>query len=220
MFDIESQRSRNIRIFRWIVFALAAFYCLRQFVFTADYSAPGGPFRYLTHWALLLSFASASRMLAVTEGRSDRDWGMLVGVTAVTNAMVVFLYWRLFLEDPALVNNGTPVWYTEYYLHLLGPILQWIDALFVYGAFRHLRQSFAGLTGVVGGYIAWMELFVGPFNERPIGSVTSGLPYPFLNSMEPSARAGFYVTTSVTVLVFLGLFWGLAILSRRRKRLR
>lgn len=211
----RDRRHRAVRLFRWFVFALAGFYVLRQFVFAADYSEPGGPFRFLTHWALLLSFASASRMLAVTEGRSDRDWGPLVGVAAVVNALVVFLYWRLFLEDPALVNSGTPVWWVEYYIHGAGPLLQWIDALFVFGAFRHVRQTLAGLAVLVLGYIGWIEMFVQRFNDQPAGTVTSGLPYPFLNSMEPAARAGFYATTGVTVAIFLGLFWGLAVAVRR-----
>lgn len=218
MHPVRGQQTPAIRVFRWIVFALAAFYVLRQFVFSADYSEPGGPFRYLTHWALLMSFATASRMLAVTEGRSERDWGMLVGVTAVSNALVVFLYWRLFLEDPALVNNGTPIWWVEYYIHLAGPLLQWIDALFIFGAFRHVWSALAGLAVIVASYIGWMELFVGPFNARPIGSVTSGLPYPFLNNMEPAARAGFYGSTAGSVVLFLLVFWGASVLARKSRR--
>jgi hypothetical protein len=55
-------------------------------------------------------------------------------VAAVLNAMVVFLYWRLYFEDSSLVNGGNPpVWHQEYYLHLAGPILQWIDAVFILG---------------------------------------------------------------------------------------
>ena len=154
-------------------------------------------------------------MLALTEYRSMRDWGALVGVTAVTNALVAFLYWRLFLEDPALVNNGTPVWWSEYYIHLLGPLLQWIDAIFIFGAFRHVWKSLVGLVVVVLGYIAWMEYFVGPMNDAPVGTVTSGLPYPFLNNMVLDDRIGFYVTTSVSVLVFLGVFWAMCVGARR-----
>ena len=212
---IRDQHSQAIRVFRWAIFLIAAFYVLRQFIFTADYSGAGGPFRYLTHWGLLLTFFTASRMLAVTEHRSTRDWGVLVGVTAVTNALVVFLYWRLFLIDPALVNNGAPTWWVEYYIHLLGPLLQWIDAIFIFGAFRHFWKALAGLVVVVLGYIAWIELFVGPTNDLPQGSVTNGLPYPLLNNMVLDDRIGFYATTSATVLVFLVVFWGLCVAARK-----
>ncbi len=215
MDTIRDPHSVGVRVFRWVLFLLAAFYVLRQFVFAASYADPGGPFRYLTHWALLLNFVTVSRMLAVTEHRSDRDWGMLVGVAAVINALVVMLYWRLFFQDPALVNTGTPIWWVEYYLHLLGPVLLWIDALFVYGGFRHPGRALAGLVVIVAAYIAWIELFVGPFNDLPSGSVTSGLPYPFLNNMEIGERLAFYGTTCISVLVFLGLFWGMAVLVRR-----
>ena len=46
--------------------------------------------------------------------------------------MVVILYWKLFFEDPMSVNNRPPVWHQEYYLHAVGPLLQWIDALVVF----------------------------------------------------------------------------------------
>lgn len=216
MVSVADPHARGVRVFRWFVFVLAAVYVLRQFWFMADYSAPGGPFRYLTLWALLLSFVSAGLMLAVSERRSQRNWGTWVAVTAVTNGLVVMLYWRLWFADPALVNSGGPiVWYVEYYLHLSGPLLQWIDALVIFGMFRRFLPAFTGLAGVVVGYVAWIELFVGPFNSRPEGSVTTGLPYPFLNSMVWDERLGFYVTTAVSALIFLVIFWALSWASRR-----
>lgn len=198
----------RVLIYRWIVFLLAVGYVIRQLIFTADYSEPGGAFRYLTHWALILSCFSASRMLAVTVGRSERDWTILVWVTAVANALVVFLYWRLYFQDPILVNNGeAPVWYAEYYIHLLGPILQWIDALFIFRGFRKVPGILAGMAALIMGYVAWIELFVSPMNDTPVGKVTSGLPYPFLNNMEFAERVGFYGSTAAMALMFFALFW-------------
>ena len=55
-----------VRIFRWIVFALAAFYAVR-FMVVGPWDNPGGPFRFLTIWALFCSFFVASRLLAITE---------------------------------------------------------------------------------------------------------------------------------------------------------
>ncbi|MEX0371350.1 MAG: hypothetical protein AB3N09_12020, partial [Tateyamaria sp.] len=120
MFDIHS---RSVLIYRWIVFLLAAGYCLYQ-VAAGQWSGPGGPFRYLTIWALFLSFYAASRMLALTEHRITRKHEVTAMCAAVLNVMVVFLYWRLYFTDPALVNgNGAIVWWLEYYLHALGPAL-------------------------------------------------------------------------------------------------
>ena len=213
---IRDPHSTGVRIFRWIVFLLAAGYFVRHVWFTADYTAPGGPFRYLTFWALTLSTVSAMAMLSISEGTNRRDWSLLVGVAAVTNALVVLLYWRLWFTDPALVNNNGPiVWYDEYYFHLLGPILQWIDALLIFGGFRRFFPGLGGVGGVTLGYIGWIELFVGPRNDFPVGSVTSGMPYPFLNSMTFDERSGFYVSAAVSVLMFLVVLWGLSWLSRK-----
>ena len=77
--------------YRWAVFLLAGFYLVWMLLIDGDYSRVGGPFRYLTIWALLLSFFVASRMMALVENRSVNDWPALVAVTAVLNFMVVFL---------------------------------------------------------------------------------------------------------------------------------
>lgn len=216
---LSDPHGRGVLLWRWAVFLLAGGYAIYQFVVIADYGPPGGPFRFLTLWALLMSFWSASRMLALTERRSETDWSWFVTVTAVVNALVVLLYWRLWFQDPALVQSRGPiVWHQEYYLHLLGPVLQWVDALFIYGAMRLGWRPVVGLAAVIVGYVAWIELFVGPNNDFPLGRETTGLPYPFLNNLVFEARAEFYVTTAVTGFVFLALFLGLAWAVRRLSR--
>ena len=208
--------ARWVLIYRWFVFLLAAGFTLRQIVFAADYDPVGGPFRFLTIWALLLSFFSASRMLALTERRSARLWPNVVAVTAVANGLTVLIYWRLWFEDPALVNSGEPLpWWLEYYLHGLGPLLQWIDALFIYGAFRTWRRSVPLLLAFTAAYVLWIEFFVRPMNDFPVGIVTDGLPYPFLNAMEVAERVQFYGVTAGTGLGMLLAFAGLAYLLRR-----
>ncbi|MEO1780364.1 MAG: hypothetical protein AAFU63_16435, partial [Pseudomonadota bacterium] len=215
---IADPHARWVLIYRWIVFLLAAGFTLRQIVIYADYGPPGGPFRFLTIWALLLSFFAASRMLALTEKRSERPWPNLVAVTAVANALVVLIYWRLWLQDPALVNSGPPLpWWLDYYLHGLGPLLQWIDALFIYGAFRKPLRAVPLLLIVTGAYLLWIEFFVGPMNDRPVGLVTDGLPYPFLNAMELPDRLQFYGVTAASGLVFLAIFAALAWAIRRAR---
>ena len=210
------------RIYRWSVFLLAAFFVIRE-TLLRDYDAFGGPFRYLTIWALFASFFAASRMMAREEGRTTRRWDGFVGATAVMNLMVVFLYWKLYLEDPFSVqaDGELGAWWLELYLHALGPALQWIDALFIHRAFRRPWASVGWLIGIVAVYFTWIELVVSPLNDTPIGSVTTGLPYPFLNNLDLAGRATFYATNVGVALVvlagFFALCWGINRLFPRQE---
>ncbi len=198
--------NRYVILYRWAVFLLAAGYCLYQLVY-GSWSGPGGPFRYLTIWALFLSFYSASRMLALSEHRITRRHEVTATCAAVLNVMVVYLYWQLYFTDPALVNNGGPIiWHQEYYLHALGPALQIIDALFIGRVFRRVWRAILPLLAIIAAYVAWAELFVQRFNNKPQGEVTSGLPYPFLNNMELPERAVFYAANGGTAMALLVVF--------------
>ena len=198
--------SRPVHIYRWIVFLLAAGYCLYQMV-AGQWGGPGGPFRYLTIWALFLSFYAASRMLALTEHRITRHHEVTAMCAAVLNVMVVFLYWRLYFSDPGLVNGGNRIiWWLEYYLHALGPALQIIDALLIGRVFRRVWRAVPPLIAIIVAYVAWAELFVQRFNAKPEGTVTSGLPYPFLNSMDWGERLTFYLFNGGTAVALLALF--------------
>ncbi|MEM9785886.1 MAG: hypothetical protein AAF801_05255 [Pseudomonadota bacterium] len=204
---------RPVLIFRWIAFLLAAGYCLRM-LFFGGWDGFGGPFRYLTIWALFCSFFSFSRMMAIEEGRSDARWDGFVCMTAVINTMVVFLYWRLYFADPTSVTDGGQLraWQLELYLHGVGPLLQVIDAIFIHRSFRRLRAAVAWLFGIIGAYVLWAETVVQRLNDSPEGSVTSGLPYPFLNNLELSERAVFYASNLavgvVVLLVYAAIAWG------------
>lgn len=198
--------SRPVLTYRWIVFLLAAGYCLQQLLFGA-WTGPGGPFRYLTIWALFLSFFAASRMLALSEHRITRRHEVTAMCAAVLNVMVVFLYWRLYFTDPSLVNGRRPIdWWLQYYLHALGPALQIIDALLIGAVFRRVWRAAVPLIIIIGAYVAWAELFVQRFNSKPVGNVTSGLPYPFLNSLEWADRVTFYGVNAGTALGLLVVF--------------
>ncbi|OSP54451.1 androgen-induced gene 1 family protein [Pseudoruegeria sp. SK021] len=140
------------------------------------------------------------------------DPGAVFGsVVAVLNALVVASYWRLYFTDPALVNGDTQIaGYREYYLHLAGPVLQWIDVLFLKRAFRFPLCTAVWLGALVVIYVLWAEVLVAPLNLTPVGTVTSGLPYPFLNDMPLAARLRFYGLTYASGVVFVGLFWAAA----------
>jgi len=123
--------------------------------------------------------------------------------TAVLNAMVVFLYWKLYFIDPSLVNySGSIVWFQEYYLHILGPALIILDALLLNNSFTQVKKGVMTILAICLFYILWSEAVTGPLNDTPEGAVTSGLPYPFLNNTSFSERVSFYATTIVTDLGF------------------
>ncbi len=205
-----------VMVYRWITFLLAGGYCLYQLL-SQDYASPGGPFRFLTIWALFLSFYAASRMLALSEGRITRQHNRTAAVAAVVNVMVVFLYWKLFFTDPALVNGRGPiVWHQQYYLHALGPGLQIVDALLIARVFGRPWRAALPLLAFIAVYLTWAELFVQRYNSVPEGSVTSGLPYPFLNSMELDERLSFYGSNMVMALLVLAGFALLNLMIRRQ----
>lgn len=209
------EQSIFVKTFRWAVFGMAAGYLIYSCL-GATWN-PGGPFRYLTIWALTLSTFVAARVLMISYGLSSRRFDALVSATAVVNAMVVFLYWRLFFADPnSVTRDGTldSLW-RELYSHGLGPLLMWIDATFINRVFRKLPSAFLWLVGIIAAYVAWAELFVQRFNVEPVGSVTTGLPYPFLNNLEFGERAVFYGSNFVFALIVLLVFASIAWLVRR-----
>lgn len=216
----ESERHMSLSprlIFRWIAFLLAAGYCIRTLVF-GGWDTFGGPFRFLTVWALFFSFFAFSRMMALEEGRSTKRWDGFVCMTAVLNTMVVFLYWRLYFADPTSVTSDGQLnaWHLELYMHLLGPVLQVVDTIFVHRSYRRLLPAIGWLVGVIATFVALSELVWQPLNSTPAGLVTSGLPYPFLNNLEFGERVVFYATNFVTAFAILLLYAGIAWVVRRR----
>ena len=207
--------ARPVLIYRWTVFLLAAGYCIYQVLF-GNYGNFGGPFRFLTIWALFLSFYSASRMLALSQKRITRSHEVTAMCASVLNVMVVYLYWQLYFTDPSLVQGDRPIaWHQQYYLHLLGPLLQIIDALFIGRVFRRVWRGAVPLLLLIAAYVTWGELILQRFSSKPVGSVTSGLPYPFLNNLDLAGRATFYLSNGAIALVLLAVFGGVSWLIYR-----
>ncbi|MEM8729654.1 MAG: hypothetical protein AAGF79_07005 [Pseudomonadota bacterium] len=207
--------TRHVRIYRWIVLLLAAGYLAYQIATGTRWEA-GGAFRFLTIWALALSCYSASRMLALSYGRITRGHEVTAMCASVLNVMVVFLYWKLFFEDPALVNGSGHIPFLEqYYLHALGPALQVVDALFIGRVFRRAQRAVLPLLALIVAYVSWAELFVQPRSDAPSGPVTSGLPYPFLNALDFPDRLVFYASNGAVALLVLGGFALIAVALRR-----
>jgi len=211
--------SGSVKIYRWLVFLLALGYFLYLFMVT-DHSLFGWQFRYLTIWALTTNLLVAGQMLRLSLGRTKNDWNSFVSMGIVLNVIVVVNYWKLFLTDPTALNsdgNGL-IWYMEYYLHLIGPILMVFDAFVFIGAFRNVRRVCLYSVILCLAYPVWAEFLVAPMNSRPNGSVTNGLPYPFLNDLQIRQRLMFYGTIMGSNFVFIGIGWGIARLAARKKQ--
>ena len=197
-------------IYRAIVLALAIGFWINQF-FIADMDRFGIQFRFLTIWTITFNMIVAAQMLRLSLGKTVVRLDAFVGLVIVMNMAVVVQYWRLMLIDPTLVQSNGPLpWYREYYLHAVGPFLMWIDAFFILGAFRRVQGTcfWAILIGLL--YPIWIEVFVRPMNTLPAGTITNGLPYPFLNDLELGGRMIFYSISAGVNCIFIAVGVGLA----------
>ena len=196
-----------ILYYRFLCLILAFGYWLYQFT-VANYDNFGIQFLFLTIWGLSAALASIILLFINSlKGREEKFFA-IVSATAVLNAMVVFLYWKLYFIDPSLVNySGSITWFQEYYLHLVGPILLIVDSLFINNSFRQILKGILTALSICILYILWSELITGPLNSTPSGKVTMGLPYPFLNDMFLKERIIFYSTTILTGLLFYMVGW-------------
>ena len=208
-------QSRPIKIYRLINFSLAGCYFGYLFLIT-DYTAIGWQFRYLTIWALTANFFVSALMLNALPRAVSEAADQIVTTAVILNAVVVFLYWKLHFIDPKLINGENPrVWYLDYYLHLFGPLMQWLDAIFIYGAFRRQRQTLQYILILFFSYTLWIELIVQPYNSLSQGTVTSGLPYPFLNDLNFIDRLKFYSSNMLIIVACFFIGVGARYLKRK-----
>ena len=193
--------------YRFVCLLLSIGYFLYQFT-DANYNNFGIQFRYLTIWGLTGAMIATWLLYRTKRDGFPETYLPFVSAIAVLNAMVVFLYWKLYFIDPSLVNySGSIVWFQEYYLHVLGPLLIILDALFFNNSFTQIKKGLLTILGICLLYILWTEALTGPLNTTPEGTVTNGLPYPFLNNMVFAERIGFYATTILTGLGFYVTGW-------------
>ena len=199
--------SNFILRYRLVCLVLSIAYFVYQFT-AANYENFGIQFRYLTIWSLTGAMISSYLLYRSKRNNLPEAYHAFVSAVAVLNAMVVFLYWKLYFIDPSLVNHSDSiVWFQEYYLHALGPLLIIFDALFINSSFSQIKKGTITIVGICLLYVLWSEAITGPLNATPEGSVTSGLPYPFLNNMVFSERLSFYASTTLTGLGFYFLGW-------------
>lgn len=150
--------------------------------------------RFLTIWAL--TFATIVHGYIGWQRINHRpiSYKSIIQSAAIMNILVVFLYWRLYLINPSLVNgNKTPSMLTEYYLHSTGPLLMVIEALFLSKAFINFGKDLISTLTTNGLYIVWAELVLRPLQK---------LPYPFLAKMYGKDLRLFYIQVIAIALFF------------------
>lgn len=200
-------RQRNLLYFRGVCFTSAMLYWFYQF-YVANYNGFGIQFRYLTIWGLTGSVIVTGLLFMQTLSKQKENYFSVVSSVCVLNALVVFLYWRLYFIDPELVNySGSIIWFQEYYLHLLGPLLLFVDSILLNRSFRQFKTGIILTLLISFSYVAWTEIVTTPLNNTPVGSKAAGLPYPFLNDMVLADRLIFYAISIVTGVFFYFLFW-------------
>lgn len=193
--------------YRFVCLLLSIGYFLYQFT-DANYNNFGIQFRYLTIWGLTGAMIATWLLYRTKRDGFPETYLPFVSAIAVLNAMVVFLYWKLYFIDPSLVNySGSVVWFQEYYLHVLGPLLIILDALFFNNSFTQIKKGLLTILIICLLYIVWTEALTGPLNTTPEGAMTNGLPYPFLNNMAFAERISFYTTTILTGFGFYFTGW-------------
>ena len=203
----DNRRYSLLVYFRGSCFVIAILYWFYQF-YVADYKGFGLQFRYLTIWGLTGNVIVIGLLLRQTLAGQKEKYFAAVAAVCVLNVLVVFLYWKLYFIDPELVNySGNIVWFQEYYLHLLGPLLLFVDSVLVNRSFRQFKLGIIQALILSFSYIVWTEVVTGPLNNFPVGSMSAGLPYPFLNDMVLTERFEFYGISILTGVFFYFLFW-------------
>ncbi|MDA8647603.1 androgen-induced gene 1 family protein [Rhodobacteraceae bacterium] len=155
-----------ILLYRLVCLILSVGYFLYQFT-EANYNNFGIQFRYLTIWGLTTAMVATLLLYKSKHRGLPESYLPFVSATAVLNAMVVFLYWKLYFIDPSLVNySGSIVWFQECYLHILGPALIILDALLFNNSFTELKKGVLTILAICLLYILWSESFKGPLNAQ------------------------------------------------------
>ena len=198
-----------INRYRQIVFLLITSYWIYKFTeFNLD--SFGWHFRYLTIWAMLGCWMAALWMIHPSSSKHHEQHQTGISIITVLNIMMLILYWTLYSIDPSLIHEESPgPWWTQYYQHLLAPLLQIIDAFFILGVFRQFKSCLYGILTIIFVYILWIELLVAPRNDTPKGFISSGFPYPFLNDMIVIDRIMFYSKTVLTATLITVICWSI-----------
>ena len=89
--------------YRFICLLVSFGYFLYQFL-GVNFDNFGIQFRYLTIWGLTGAMIATWLLYKNKRNGLSESYHAFVSAIAVLNAMVVFLYWKLYFIDPGLAN--------------------------------------------------------------------------------------------------------------------
>ena len=178
--------------YRQIVFVISSVFWVTLLV-DLDWSYFGSDFRFFTYWSLVGCWISSYWALRLSTQKTQNDHHIGISIISIATLIMLFLYWNLYIIDPAMLyTDGVGSWGSKYIKHVTIPALQLIDAIFFLKVFRSLKSTIYGTITTITVYILWIELCIQPLNDKPAGSITSGLPYAFLNDMILIERLTYY----------------------------
>ncbi len=202
----------SLLLFRGVCFLLALIFIVDIFFLAGsdlfENTGFGKQFKFFTLWSFVANFSVCLILfLGMFEFRI-RINDSIVAIATMMGIFTVILYWGLFFIDPNLVNytDQRLNFLREYYLHLLGPLLLSIEGFFYSRAFKNFLNIAKYAALVNFGYFAWIEFIIAPLNNFPLGKITKGLPYPFMNDMNSTERLIFAIACFIFGLLFIWLF--------------
>ena len=195
-----------VGLWRLGVLLLAAGFWAYEFT-VQDLADFGWQFRFLGIWALSLSLVSGALALRLSLVPGAEAPETFFTVTAAVNAACVVMFWWFWTRDPSALMPGGEIAPSQlWYVHGLGPVLQWFEVLVLSRGARRIAAPVGWIAAVAVLYVLWIEGGVRPLNEVPGGLVTTGLPYPMLNDMELAARLSLYAQAAIVGIAFGATF--------------
>ena len=198
-----------ITLFRITCLSLAFFFVLDMFFFSGSRifveTGFGKQLRFFTLWSLIANFVALIFLTLSPSFKIFDKAAPFIAISALMGLFTIILYWGLFLIDPSLVNYaGERLDFTrEIYLHFAGPALLFFDALILKKAFSNFYRILPFAFFINFGYFGGLEIFVQPNSDFPVGNITAGLPYPFMNDMPFELRLIFMLMCFIFGALFI-----------------
>ena len=199
-------------LFRTVCFLLTLIFFADIFFLSGSYIFQnvgfGKQFKFFTLWSFIANFLVFSILFLSMIGIRIKIPDSLVATSTLMGIFTIILYWGLFFIDPNLVNytDQRLNLFREFYLHLIGPLLLVVEGFLFTRAFKNFFNITLCAAAINFGYFSWIELVVARFNEFPKGTITNGLPYPFMNDMGISERLIFSASCFIFGIFFIWLF--------------
>jgi hypothetical protein len=196
-------------LFRITCLVFAFFFILDMFFLSGSEvfkdAGFGKQFRYFTLWSLLANFIAVLFLSLSLKFTIFNQTKPFIAISSMMGLFTIILYWGLFFIDPNLVNYAGERldFFREIYLHLVGPALLFFDALIFKKAFSNFSRILPFAFVINFGYFTWLETLVEPNSDFPVGKITSGLPYPFMNDMLLEHRLIFMVVCFLSGALFI-----------------